>query len=228
MSIYHWPSPGCVGLWRFESNGTDGSPEGNDGTASSISYAIGRFGKRAGFDAASPSYFSMTYADSLKVADLTVMAWYKGTDAAARATLFCTSGIHIGSSYDTYYGYNFETRTGMPALMLRSEVVAGETAVNDGAWHWLAATRDDDYARVYVDGKIDAELASPTALSYCSHAPASYYYACSRIGGSYRAMAAPSTIGNYPTCSLDELQVLNYALSPAQVRRMYAFQRGFL
>lgn len=228
MSVYHWPSPGCVGLWRFEGDGVDGSPEANTGTEHYINYTIGRFGQCAVFDAASPSRFSMTYADSLKVADLTVMAWYKGTDTASRATLFCTSGIYIGSTYYTYYGYNFETRAGVAALMLRSEVVAGASAINDGSWHWLVATRDNDYARIYVDGKIDVESESPTTLSYCSHAPASYYYACSQIGGSYRAMIAPSTIGNYPTCSLDELQVLNYALSPEQVRRSYAFQRGEL
>ncbi len=228
MSIYHWPSPGCVGLWRFEGDGVDGSPEANTGTEHNIDYVVGKFGQCAVFDAASPSYFAMTYADSLKVADLTVMAWYKGTDTASRATLFCTSGIHIGTSSYSYYGYNFETRSGKAAIMLGADALIGATAINDNLWHWIAATRDDDYARIYVDGSMDAELADPNSLSYCAHNPATYYYACSQIGGAYRAMIAPSTIGNYPTCSLDELQVLNYALSPTQVRRLYAFQRGEL
>lgn len=223
---FNWPQAGCVGLWHFEDNGVDASGAGNDGTASAgVAYAFGKFGKCANLTA---DYFSLGYDASLKVADLTISAWYKSTSADNPGTILACSGIYVGSGSYGYYGYILETRLGKVSLKLNSFVLTGNIAINDGLWHWIVATRDDAYARIYIDGAMDAEVASPDAINYCNHAPASYYYAGAYIGAAYRAMIAPSTIGNFPTCSLDELQVLNYALSPAQVRRMYAFQRGFL
>jgi hypothetical protein len=225
-SAYNWPSPGCKGLWHFQDNGTDSSGEGNNGTASAgVAYALGKFGKCAYLTA---DYFTLAYVASLQVSNLTILAWYKGTDAAARSTLFGTSGIYVGGSSYTYYGYNFETRLGKVSLMLRGDSLTGVTQVDDNIGHLIAATRDNDFARVYVDGHLDAEQESPNTLAYCVHNPATYYWAGSSIGGSWQAKIAPSTMSYYPTCYLDELQLLDYALTPAQMRRLYAFQRGFL
>ena len=222
-SAFNWPQAGCVGLWRFEDDGVDSSGAGNDGTASAgVTYAFGKFGKCANLAA---DYFTLPYSASLKVSNLTISAWYKSTSAGSVETILACSGIYVGQPYG-YYGYIFETRAGKVSLKLRSSVLTGNMTINDGLWHHIAATRDDNYARIYVDGVLDVEASGPVTLSYCSHAPASYYWARAYIGAAYRAMIAPSTIGNFPTCYLDELQLLDYALSPAQVRRLYAFQIG--
>lgn len=224
-SAFNWPQAGCPGLWHFQDDGVDSSGTGNDGTPSAgVTYAFGKFGKCANLVA---DYFSLGYDASLKVTDLSISTWYKSTSVGAVETLMACSGIYVGSPYG-YYGYIFETRSGKASLKLMNAVLTGTAAINDGHWHWIAATRDDAYARIYVDGSLDVEVATPTALSYCSHAPASYYWAGAFIGAAYRAMIAPSTIGNFPTCYIDELQLLNRALSPAQVRQRYAFQRGML
>ena len=222
-SAFNWPQAGCVGLWHFADNGNDSSGNANNGTASAgVAYALGKFGKCADLTA---DYFTLPYSASLKVSNLTISAWYKSTSAGSVETILACSGIYVGQPY-RYYGYIFETRAGKVSLKLMSSVLTGNMTINDGLWHHIAATRDDNYARIYVDGSLDAKVATTTALSYCSHAPASYYWAGAHIGAAYRAMIAPSTIGNFPTCCLDELQLLNYALSPNQVRRLYAFQIG--
>jgi hypothetical protein len=104
----------------------------------------------------------------------------------------------------------------------------GNIAVNDGRWHFIMATRDNSIARIYVDGRIDAAMGSPPALSYCNHAPASYYWAGSFIGAAYRPMIAPSTIGYFPSCDLDELMLENYAIGPEEALNRYLFYRGIL
>lgn len=222
----NWPHPGCVGLWHFEDNGTDSSGAGNNGTGSGgESYTLGKFGKCAYLTA---DYYSLPYAASLKVADLTVSAWYKSTSNDNPGVLLATSGIYVGSNYYVYYGYRFETRAGKLSLMMMGTVLTGATTINDGAWHFLTATRDDSVARVYVDGRIDAALASPPTLVYCDNAPYYYYYAGAFIGAAYRPMIAPSTIGYHPTCVLDELMLENYAIGPEEALDRYLFQIGEL
>lgn len=225
MSLYNWPHPGCVGLWRFQDNGNDDSGQANNGTPSAgVAYALGKIAKCANLTA---DYYTLSYADSLKVTDLTVSAWYKSTSADNPGVLLATSGIYVGSSYYTYYGYRFETKAGKLSLRLRNVDITGTMTINDGAWHFLMATRDDSIARVYVDGRIDVSLASPITLTYCNHHPYGYYWAGSFIGAAYRPMIAPSTIGYFPTCYLDELMLENYAISPQEALNRYLFLRGF-
>jgi hypothetical protein len=223
--IYNWPAPGCAGLWHFADDGVDSSVNANNGTASDgVAYALGKFGKCANLTA---NYFTLVYAASLKVANLTISAWYRGTSVDNPGTILACSGVYIGSP-GIHYGYILQTQSGKASLRLMDSVLTGNIAINDGLWHWIAATRDDAYARVYVDGYLDAEAANPLSMTYCTHAPASYRWAGAYIGAAYRMMVAPSTIGNLPTCYLDELQLLDYALSPSDIRRLYAFQMGRL
>jgi hypothetical protein len=212
-----------VGLWHFEDNGNDDSGQGNNGTASGgVAYALGKFAKCANLTA---DYYSLPYSASLKVADLTVSCWYRSTSNDNPGVMLACSAIYIGSGY-AYYGYRFETRSGKVALMLMGSALAGSTAINDGSWHFLMGTRNDSIARVYVDGRIDATLASPPGLSYPNHAPANYVWAGAYIGAAYRPMIAPSTIGYFPTCYLDELMVENYAIGPEEALDRYLFQIG--
>lgn len=226
MSLFNWPHPGCVGLWRFQDSGNDDSGQGNNGSPSAgVAYALGKFAKCANLTA---DYYTLAYAASLKVSDLTVSTWYKSTSNDNPGVMLACSGIYIGPSYYTYYGYRFETRSGKLTLLLMGTALVGNTSINDGAWHFLMGTRDDSIARIYVDGRIDATLSSPPSLSYCSHAPASYYWAGAYIGAAYRPMIAPSTIGYFPTCHLDELMLENYSIEPEEALNRYLFLTGML
>ena len=226
MSTWNWPHPGCVGLWHFQDNGYDSSGEGNDGAGSGgEAWSIGKFGRCTYLTA---DYFSLGYPASLKVANLTVSAWYKSTSADNPGVLLACSGIYVGGSGYGYYGYRFETRAGKLALLMMGTAVAGGATINDGGWHFLQATRADDIARLYVDGRIDAVLDSPPALTYCNHNPAAYYWAGAYIGAAYRPVIAPSTIGYFPTCYLDELMLENYAIEPSEALDRYLFQAGLI
>jgi hypothetical protein len=223
----NWPHPGCVGLWRFQDNGNDDSGEANNGGSSGgVAYALGKYAKCANFTA---DYYTLPYSASLQVSDLTVSAWYKSTSGDNPGVLLACSGIYVAESGYGYYGYRFETRLGKACLFLTGgSTVIGATAINDGLWHFLAATRNDNIARIYVDGRIDAALASPPSLSYCAHNPYAYCWAGAYIGAAYRPVIAPSTIGYFPTCYLDELMLENYAIEPEEALDRYLFQVGML
>lgn len=228
-SAYNWPHEGCEGLWHFESNGNDSSGNGHDGTDSGgVTFAFGRFGKCAVFDGT--ARFALTLIATLFLTAFSVILWYKGTDTSGRAILFTASGIKVNSSSSNFYGYDIETSSGIVRLILGDGstswalILAGTKVVNDGKWHLIAATRDDSYARIYVDGAVDAEEPNPVTPTFGSSAA----YRCCSIGGAYVDGYTPLSIGYLPTCSMDELQLLDYALTPAQMSRLYAFQRGML
>lgn len=223
----NWPHPGCVGLWKFDNDDcTDTSGQGNNGSNSGgAAFTLGKFGRCT---ILTSDYWGLTYANSLKVSDLTVSAWYNSTSNDNPGVLIACSGIYVGGSGYGYYGYRFETRAGKTVLLINGNALVGGTAINDGKWHFLAATRDNSIARIYVDGRIDATLASPPTLVYCDNAPYYYYYAGAFIGAAYRPMIAPSTIGYHPTCVLDELMLENYAIGPEEALDRYLFQIGEL
>jgi len=228
-SAYNWPHEGCECLWHFENNALDSSGNGHDGTDSGgVTFAFGRFGKCAVFDGT--ARFALSLDAAMMLTTFTILMWYKSTDASGRAVLFTASGIKVNSADSNFYGYDIETASGMPRLLIGSGSIrwaltlAGSTAINDGAWHFLAATRDADYARVYVDGEIVAEEETPPTPNFGTSAA----YRCCSIGGAYVDGYTPLSIGYLPTCRMDELQLLDYALTPAQMSRLYAFQRGVL
>jgi hypothetical protein len=226
MSLYNWPHPGCVGLWHFEDNGNDSSGQGNNGSPTAdVAYTLGKFLKCSYLTA---DYYTLSYAAALKVSNLTISMWYKSTSADAVSALFACSGIYIGPSGYTYYGYRFDTRSGKATLMVMGTSIIGNTSINDGKWHFLMGTRNDSVARVYVDGRLDAATNSPPGLSYNAHNPATYQYAGAYIGAAYRPMTAPSTIGYFPTGYIDELMIENYSIEPKEAMDRYLFQRGLL
>jgi len=225
-SAYNWPHAGCVGLWHFENNATDSSGKGHDGTdMGGVTFAFGRFGKCAVFDGTARFELSTgAYVAEFMLTTFTILMWYKSTDTSSRSVLFMQEGITIGSSTTCYYGYEMETASGVVRLIIGNGyiswalILAGTTAVNDGSWHLIAATRDTDYARVYVDGKMDAVESNPVTPVF------SGTYRTGSIGGGYTDIS----FSYYPICQMDELQLLDYALTPAQMSRLYAFQRGML
>lgn len=219
----NWPHPGCVGLWHFENDGTDSSGAGNNGSGSGGEvYTLGKFGKCAYLTA--DDYF-LPYSSSLKVSDLTVSAWYNSTSNDNPGVLLACSGVLSELGYYGYYGYRFETLAGKATLIIGGRTCYGARLVNDGAWHFLMATRNDSVARVYVDGRIEATWANPDVIQYCSHSPGAGYYAGAFIGAAYFP-ANPPVIGHCPTCYLDELMLENYAIGPEEALDRYLFQKG--
>ena len=216
-SAYNWPAPGCLGLWYFEDDGDDSSGNNWDGTPSGgITYWKGKFGRGVTL---SEDTYALSYADAPRPTSFTILCWIKTTHTDASMPLLHVAGIYTGISYTLRYGFYFGTGDGKVLMLIGAgstvyQSFTGPTVVCDGDWHHIAVTRDDDYARIYVDGRVDRFYSSPVPPQYNNP-------------GLYNTTDAG--IGYATTTSLiDELQLLDYALSPSDMRRLYAFQMGRL
>lgn len=227
MSQLNWPHNGCVALWRFENNANDSSGNGftlngNGG----VGYAGGHYGYAASFDGLNDS-FVVAKSALFQAANFTWSAWVAPTSGVyADHTMtffadFLQSDSHPSGIYGIGWGiydYCLKMNIGSGAHL---DSVLGETDIMDGTWHHVIATRDADYARLYLDGGVDGELADPPEPSYTA------YPGYEIIGAMYRDIGSISTIDYY--CGLlDELCIRNYAMSEAQARRLYAFETGRL
>jgi hypothetical protein len=202
---------------------------GNDNTGSPSAGVY--FGPVGRFRHVGPNitgdYWTLTYSAALKVADLTISAWYCSADTSAWAVFFSCGGIYIAPTYYVWYGYYFGISAGKLTLKIQDRALTGTMAINDGKWHRITATRNDSVARLYVDGRLDAAWNTPYEIQYLIHSPANYAYAGAFIAASHRAMSAPSTPGNSPaTGVLSDIRVMNRAVSPDEERMTYMLQTG--
>lgn len=226
---YNWVSPETAGLWKFDNDLTDSSPNGNNGSGT-MTYDVGRFGQSAIFtgstkvtikDATSPPA-------AMRLTEFTAMLWYKGTDPHALSALFGAGGTYVDSAATKYVGYYLWTRYGIFRLTLSNgnsslNPLEG-SVINDGIWHHVAATRDNNYARLYVDGRMDAEVSSPVSPTFGTSA----YYRFTGMGAAYVPGFTPLSLGRYPTCIMDDVQLFSRAWTEKEMRRYYAFMSGAL
>lgn len=94
----------------------------------------------------------------------------------------------------------------------------GTIDIKDGAWHWIVLTRGATYTRIYVDGKLDLQAANQGLAFYGAE------IAC--LGAwwnNYEATALDKYVGY-----IDNIHIINTELSYATIRRMYAFQMGWI
>jgi hypothetical protein len=227
-SVYSWPHPGCKALWKFDDNVVDGSGNENHGSGGVESYLPGKFGKSIQLDG--NDYFALPYASSLHLTTFTVNGWIKTTSTNSMCILGAW-GIYIGQNSYSYYGYHYGMSGGRARLRIgngNDNVLLGSRIISDGTWHNVVATRDSEYARIYVDGSIDVERASPASPSFISHGPAAYRWAGAHIGTAYIPRIAPSILSEFYVGQVDDLVVDSFTLEPDQVKQLYSFQRGLL
>lgn len=212
-----------AGNWAFDNAVTDASGNSNNGTATDITYGLGRFGDCAIFDGDSSS-IKLPNNASLKPTIFTIMCWFKGGSVATNGTVFQDSAIPSS----VIYGYLFRiVSTGVVLLRIAKgtgntagtdyQTCSSTTVVNDNVWHFIAGTYDGSVIQVYVDGHFEAST-NWTGLVYTS----TQY---PDIGVREDSSASYS---DYLTGSLDSLVLLPYVLSDSDIRRQYAWGKGML
>lgn len=92
----------------------------------------------------------------------------------------------------------------------RTDVSGVKTGLNDNSWHHVVALYNGTDLLIYVDGKLDKTQAATTTGEVCN-AYNGWSIGARRISG----------LGSFFLGLIDEVQIFNYALSPAQVRKLY-------
>lgn len=134
--------PTLVGCWELEQNANDASGDGNDATATNVTYAPGKVGQAAVLQADSLLFVGDRV--SLEPPRLTVEAWVKPAQTPP-----ASPGRWGLIDSDGAYGI-FITSTNILCTFNGSLTVNVVLAVD--AWTHVACTTDGTTVRMYIDG----------------------------------------------------------------------------
>jgi hypothetical protein len=200
--------------YDFEGNVLDSSGNGLDGTATALTYVAGKVGAQAAqFNGTSSS---VTIPPSVSD-DFTVTMWVKTTDTAGNAGGQWWSGKGLVDGWSGSIGPDWGTAivSGKFALGVGSvngdTTVASSANINDGAWHHLAATRNNTTGamQVYVDGVLRGSGTGPTG---------------SRTLPTVLCIGALQPGSNYLNGTLDDVRLFNRILTAGDIAALASGQ----
>ncbi|MCK4782035.1 DUF2341 domain-containing protein [Candidatus Parcubacteria bacterium] len=150
--------------------------------------------------------------------NFTVSAWIKATSGGDGWIVVKGSGWSGGKRY----GIAFTTDGGRSDGTIKVAIDDNSTRKNvfstsqyaDGEWHFVAAMRDGDNLRLYIDGSEDAN--SPTDIS--GYSSLDNNRICS-IGAIYNEDT--SAMAQYFNGAIDEVRIYNRALSSTEINEHY-------
>ncbi len=212
-------SQGLVGYWKMDEtsgNATDSSGNGDTLTnTNTVTYAAGKFGNAGSFNG-STQYFTCTDAncggsgklDYPGTGGWSIGAWIK-TSTSTKPSISYTivskwassQGYELLINYQGYAQARFAGDT---------SVVSGTTVITDQQWHYVMAVYNSSALNIYVDGKIEGTLSSPSAPVNSTSA----FWVGTRNSSYY-----------FPGL-IDEARVYNRALSSNEVSQLYNFAPG--
>ena len=191
-----------VALWSFDQDAGDevtdvigghhGTVKGGDAT-----WVPGKFGN--GLEIEGPNhYVEVEKSESLELEAVTLIAWVNITALGARQEV---------ASYSDNYGIFADGV--FKALLFNGggwNVVSGVTPIKADTWYQVAQTVAKDEITIYVNGKLDAKLATP---------PIVYQAFPLWFGG------GPADNAFWLTGILDEIEIWDDILSEAEIAALF-------
>lgn len=159
--------PQYAAWYQFEGNVLDTSGNGNNGTATAVSYVAGKEAAQAAQFNGTSSYVLIPRSIT---DDFTVAMWVKTTDTAGTAGAQWWNGKGLVDGEVGGGGADWGTAIVDGKFVLGVGSAGGDTTIassvniNDGTWHHVAATRDNTSGAmaVYVDGVLRGSGTGPT------------------------------------------------------------------
>jgi hypothetical protein len=198
-------------LYAFEGNALDTSGNGNDGTATSVTYVAGKVGAQAAQFNGTSSYVLIPACISN---DFSVAMWIKTTDTAGSAggQWWSGKGLVDGEVAGPAADWGTAIVGGKFVLGVGSNTdttVASSVNVNDGTWHHVAATRNNTSGAmaVYVDGVLRG---SGTGATGARGAPPSLRIGCIQTGN------------NFLNGTIDDVRLYDHILTTNEIAALIA------
>ena len=216
MNFFDFVRPSTIALWTFDDeDGVDSGPNGYDLVSGNLDYALGRFGPFCGYFDGNNYLRSTETLYQLELYTMSAMFWMK-SNSSGESYIF--GNVYTG--YGDTCGYNFgiDFSGALFYECFPGYRIIGASSVVDNSWKWVVITRGSTYTRFYINGKLDYTQANE-ALEFngdertCIGAWWYMYY---------------GTANDYYVGYLDNLHILDVELSAATIRKMYAFQMGWL
>jgi len=199
-----------IGYWNFDENtGTtaiDRSGNGNNGTITNAIWSPGKYGEALDCDG-SGDYVSIADSNSLDLTNsLTISGWIYPTALQANGTILTKSAwayyteLHSDGKLLVYL-----TGTTSPGYH------SSNSAIPMNAWTHFSWTYDGANVKIYINGQLDRTIADTGNISVTTGGV--------RIG-SLNGLAS----GYEFKGKIDEINIYNYARTPAQVA--YDYNKG--
>ena len=194
-----------VAEWKMDEGvGTsivDTSGNSNTGTISGATWSQGKIGKSLSFNGSS-DHVNIGTLNSQNT--FTLSAWIKANlSSNSDYRTILDKNISLN---DRNFWFALENTTSKLSLRFsignNGNTFIADTPLNDDKWHYVTATYDNSYVKLYVDGKIDM---TPVAITGIPDSATTTSY-ISRQGS-----------GRYFFGSIDHVKIYNYARTPAQV-----------
>ncbi|HLP75503.1 MAG TPA: LamG domain-containing protein, partial [Candidatus Paceibacterota bacterium] len=201
------PAPEMQALYAFEGNAQDTSGSGNHGTATSISYVAGKVGVQAAQFNGTSSYVSIPRSVT---DDFTVAMWVKTTDTAGTAGAQWWNGKGLVDGEVGGGGADWGTAIVNGKFVIGIGSTGGDSTfassvnINNGAWHHVAATRNNTSGAVviYVDGVLRGSGTGATG---------------SRTFPPGLRIGSLQTGNNFLNGTLDDVRLYDRVLSPSEI-----------
>ena len=222
------PPAGLRGFWRGDGDGRDSVTPGTDAEVyGNVSYGPARVGEGFVFDGDSGLVSIPDTSGALRPATMTVSAWVKfnSLDSAAAGgtgaqfVVFKRKGtIGPAGRFEGYAISKARDENGADRFvftLVRPDEVdiqgpqASQTAIEAGRFYHVAATADGAVGRLYVDGMLEATFPFPFPVDAGTDPLI--------IGGTDLSFYDPRC-----DCVVDELQIVDRALGPAEIQATYA------
>lgn len=212
---------GPTGEWSFEEgSGTsvkDSSGNNYTGTWSGTGshWGRGKIGKAGVFNGSDDYVSTSNQLNFTQAQSFSVAAWIKTSGNPSEVK----SIVDKGFGYNNTYGLYLDNNTSNGAVFYihdsaRINAVSGSTsALTDNAWHYLVGVRDTaaDKFYIYVDGALKGTTNDTTTGDF------------NRASNIRMGANGVDATGKF-NGSIDQAQIFNYALSPAQVA--WDYNRG--
>ena len=197
------PGNSPAAIYKFEGSAQDTSGNGNHGAvAGGISYVAGKVDAQAAqFNGAGNSVL----VPSPLVNDFSIAYWVKTTATAGTGQWWSGLGMvdgEVGGAVNDF-GTALVGNKAAFGVGNADTTIISTTAINDGVWHHVAATRASASGamNLYVDGALQASATGPTGARTAPPAL--------RIGGMQPGY------GYFPG-TLDDVRLYTYAMMPGQ------------
>ena len=193
-----------VASYGFEGSAQDSSGFGNQGvTNNNVTYVAGKVGAQAAqFDGVS----SYVETPASVATDFSIACWVKTTATGGAGQWWNGQGIVDGDMPGSVADFGTSLLGSHAAFGMGNPdtTIASGTAINDGLWHHVAATRNSASGamKLYVDGNLQASGTGPTGVR---SAPTGL-----RIGGLQSG-------GGFFAGAVDDVRLYNYQLSASQI-----------
>lgn len=217
-----------VGNWKLNGNANDALGV-NNGTPNNVSYKQG-IENQCAYGDGTPSDIEIRNTDAFKtLTQGSIVGWINAPDSSYPTRIFAVHPSNFASIGLFFWLYHLNNKI---ALQQRNDGTGGNsllfTTTNNvityNKWHQVVYTVNASGNKLYIDSK-------QVPITYTTGNAATNYFfddiATTQYYGIDSTKYNSLTINRYLYGKIDDVRLYNHALSPAEIKNLYMYYKGF-